>query len=297
MNENNIMFVTEDLKIAVGDAVHFQENSIYNDRVCMKECSGGVQEKTFNKSIEGISEYATPQDIEFYTNLYHQFTKPKCCLPKGHSGRCRSSFSTLFDEDFGNKIKDCDTTPGDDDILFKNRARRTYPVQVTKDQYTKLNAKYKWKGNVLLKAGIPVENGGTNFTIATAHFDFAAVLMLQKGIRHNLPKDIEDSLVVRSKEIVQELAEQKIYIIGKEGYLCDPVLGLTLEPEWYRIDDKRDPNQIQFGHIYPLKPDKYMTRGLNVLPITRRGNLIQSDTPLSEVHSFIKDAAEHTCPR
>ena len=185
----------------------------------------------------------------------------------------------------------------DDDILFKNRARRTYPVQVTKDQYTKLNAKYKWKGKVLLKAGIPVENGGTNFTIATAHFDFAAVLMLQKGIRHNLPKDIEDSLVARSKEIVEELAEQKIYIIGKEGYLCDPVLGLTLEPEWYRIDDKRDPNQIQFGHIYPLRPDKYMTRGLNVLPITRRGNLIQSDTPLSEVHSFIKDAAEHTCPR
>ena len=40
-----------------------------------------------------------------------------------------------------------------------------------------------------------------------------------------------------------------------------------------------------------------MTRGGNVLPITRRGNLIQSDTPLSKVNEFIKDAAAHTSPR
>tara|TARA_B100001778_G_C18578268_1_gene626102 strand:- start:923 stop:1804 length:882 start_codon:yes stop_codon:yes gene_type:complete len=291
-------FVTEELRSAITEARQFEENEKYNDSVCMKECSGGVKESTFNKSLENIAEYASEDDIAFYKFVYSLFSKPKCCLPKGHKGKCKSSYTSYFAKAFANKIKDCDTTPGDDDILFKNRARRTYPVQVTKENYTKLNAKYKWKGNnVKLKAGTPVENGGTPYTIATAHFDFAAILMLQKDIEHNLPEDVEEKLKVRAKEIVKEFEDQQIYIVGKDGYLCDPVLGLTIEANWYNIDDKRDPNQIQFGHVNPLKSNKYMTRGGNVLPITRRGNLIQSDTPLSKVNEFIKDAAAHTSPR
>ena len=121
--------------------------------------------------------------------------------------------------------------------------------------------------------------------------------MLQKDIEHKLPEDIEEKLILRSPEIVKEFEEQNIYIVDKDGYLCDPVLGLTIEKKWYNIDDKRDPNQIQFGHVNPLQSDKYMTRGGNVLPITRRGNLIQSDTPLSKVNEFIKHAAAHTSPR
>ena len=121
--------------------------------------------------------------------------------------------------------------------------------------------------------------------------------MLQKDIEHKLPEDIEEKLILRSPEIVKEFEEQNIYIVDKDGHLCDPVLGLTIEKKWYNIDDKRDPNQIQFGHVNPLQSDKYMTRGGNVLPITRRGNLIQSDTPLSKVNEFIKHAAAHTSPR
>ena len=291
------MFVTEDLKTAVTEARQFEESGEYNDLICLKECAGGVKEDTFNKSIESIKEYASEDDIAFYKFFCSLFSKPKCCLPKGHKGKCKSSYFSFFSKNIANKIKDCDTTPGDNDILFKNRARRVFPVQVNKEQYTKLNAKYKWKGNVLLKAGIPVENAGTPYTIATAHFDFAAILMLQKDIEHKLPEDIEEKLILRSHEIVKEFEEQNIYIVDKDGYLCDPVLGLTIEKKWYNIDDKRDPNQIQFGHVNPLQSDKYMTRGGNVLPITRRGNLIQSDTPLSKVNEFIKHAAAHTSPR
>ena len=292
------MFVTENLRSAVTEAREFEESGVYNDSVCLKECNGGVKESTFNKAIESIKEYASEDDIAFYKFFYSLFSKPKCCLPKGHKGRCKSSYSSFFSDKYANKIKDCDTTPGDDDILFKNRARRVFPVQVNKEQYTELNAKYKWKGNnIKLRAGIPAENGGTNYTVATAHFDFAAILMLQKDIEHNLPEDVEEKLTLRAQEIVKEFEDQNIYIVDQNGYLCDPVLGLTIESKWYNIDDKRDPNQIQFGHVNPLQPNKYMTRGGNVLPITRRGNLIQSDTPLSQVNEFIKRAAEHTTRR
>jgi hypothetical protein len=219
-------------------------------------------------------------------------------LPKGHTGKCYSSYGTFFSKRFENKIKDCETTPGDDDILFKNRARRYFPVQVTKNQYTVLNGLHKWKArNLKLKAAIPVENGGTMFTVATAHFDLAAILMLQKGIEHNLPGDIESSLRARAAQLVADFAGMGIYITDKAGNLCDAVLGYTLEPEWYSIEDRTDPNQIQFGHVKPLSADKFMTRGLNVVPITRRGNLIQSDTHLDQVHLYIKDAYEHTRPR
>jgi hypothetical protein len=291
------MFVTEELRSAVADAEKFKQESDYESLMCLKKTKGGVGFNTFTSALSRCSEYISEEDKKFYQDFFNKYSAPLCVLPKGHSGKCTCSYGKFFSERFANKIKDCDTTPGDDDILYKNRARRYFPIQVTKNQYTVLNAKYKWKGNVLLKAATPTENAGTNFTIATAHFDFAAILLLQKGIEHKLPEDIEYELLDRAESVVDEFAQEGINIVDKNGQLCDPVLGYTLQPEWYGIDDKRDPNQIQFGHVNPLRSDKYMTRGLNILPITRRGNLIQSDTPLSEVHNFIQHAYEHTRPR
>ena len=209
-----------------------------------------------------------------------------------------ASYGNYFAKQFRNKIKDCDTTPGDDDILFKNRARRVFPIQVTKKHYTVLNNQHKWKANkVKLKAAIPLENGGTNFTVATAQLDFAAVLMLQKGIIHSLPKEYEVFLKARANQIVEALNKIGVFIVDAQGYLCDAVLGVTIEPDWYFLDDLSDPNQIQFGHVLPVAGAKFMTRGLNVIPITRRGNSIQSDSPLNKVHDYIKEAYEHTRPR
>ena len=70
-----------------------------------------------------------------------------------------------------------------------------------------------------MKAGIPTEFGGTNFTIATAHFDFMAILMLQKGIEHKLPEDIEYKLLERAQQIVEEFESQGIDIVDENGQL------------------------------------------------------------------------------
>lgn len=291
------MFVTQELRNAVTEAERFREESGYEDFMCLKSLGGGVKESTFREALAKISDYCTSADEKFYVEFYEKHSKPLCALTKGHKDRCSASLLTYFDEKFQIKIKDCDTTPGDDDILFKNRARRYFPIQVTKSNYTTLNAKYGWKGKVLLKAAVPTENAGTSFTVATSIFDFSAVLMLQKGITHSLPSDMSKKLHARGISIVESLTRRGIFIVDKDGRLCDAVLGCTLEPEWYGIEDKRDPYQVQFGHIEPLRPDLYMTRGMNVLPVTRRGNLIQSDTSLTKVHDFIKVAYEHTRPR
>ena len=74
--------------------------------------------------------------------------------------------------------------------------------------------------------------------------------------------------------------------------------GWTIEPEWYRIqdisDDKGDLRQVQFGHVDPIRSDKYQTRGGNILPLTRSGNLLQSNSHVKDVfQTTIKGAYEH----
>jgi len=294
------MLVTEDLKSAAAEAEKFRKESEYENLICLKEVSGsGVNIKTFNSSIEKCSFLLSESDIKFYTEFYNKHSKKSlCCLPKGHKGRCYAGYNGVFAEQFAKKIHDCSQAPGNSDILFKNRCKRTYPVQVSKKQYTVINSHHKLKANKAdLKAAIPVENGGTSFTIATAIYDFTSLMMLQKGIQHTLSDDVVYKLLDRAQDVVSHLQDEGVNILDENGHLCDPVLGCTLEPEWYTIDDDRSPYQIQFGHVNPLRADKYMTRGKNVIPLTRRANLIQSDTPLSQVHEFIKDAYEHTATR
>jgi len=289
-------FVTSDLESAVSEAESFEQDSEYLELICLKIVPGGVKEETFQTSLNSIKEYLSSDDSAFFARFFREKSRLNlCCLPKSHETKCSGSFAKYFSDEFANKIKDCAITPGDDDILFKNRARRTFPIQVSKARYRQLNERHKWKANNLkMKAAVPLEHGGTPFTVATAQFDFACLLMLQKGVTHTLPKSLASSMKTRGIEIASNLRSDKIYITNSTGFLCDAVIGCTLEPEWYSIESGTDPNQIQFGHIVPLSAQKYMTRGMNVIPITRRGNIIQSDNPLNEIHLFIKDAYEHT---
>ena len=97
-------------------------------------------------------------------------------------------------------------------------------------------------------------------------------------------KEIEKKLKERAQQIVEEFASQGIDIVDENGQLICPVLGCTIEPEWYETDDK-NPNQVQFGHVEPIRSDKYMTRGGNVVPITRNGNLMQSDKSILQTYA------------
>ena len=125
--ERTTMFVTEDLKSAVAEAQEFEKNE-FTESMCLKPTKGGVGLKTFEKAIESAKEYMTEEDIAFYREFFAKYSAPKCVLPKGHTGPCSCSYGKFFADKFAKKIKDCDT-PGDDDILYKNRARRIFPLQ------------------------------------------------------------------------------------------------------------------------------------------------------------------------
>ena len=285
-------FVTDDLRACVAEAEQFEEQSLYQSVMCGKPVkAGGVGQDTFNTAMANAKPYMSDEDIAFYTSFYQKHTQPVCCLPKGHSGKCCSSMKKYFPKQFANKLKDCDTTPGDDDILFKNRARRMFPIQVNKAQYVVLNNQHKFKANNLkLKAAVPAEFAGTSYTVATAHFDLSAILLLQKGITHKLPLDIEMRLLDRAQDIIEEFKEQQIWITNSHGYLIDPVLQCVIESEWY--DNEVSDFQVQFGHVNPVSPTAYMTRGGNILPITRKANLIQSDSSIHETYAYILNTAE-----
>lgn len=285
------MFVTEDLKSAVAEAQQFEnEDVIYHESMCLKPTSGGVKEKTFIEALQAAEKYMSEEDIAFYRDCFNKNRKSRCVLPKGHKGRCRCTYERFFDDKFAKKIHDCIQAAGNSDTLFKNRCHRAFPIQVTKEQYRVLNKKYKWKEKIKLKAAMPTEFGSTPFIIATAIFDFTAILMLQKGIEHKLPEDIEYKLLDRAQDIVVEFKEQGIRIVDENGHLRCPIIQRTIQPEWY--DNRDDDFQIQFGHVNPVRSDKYMTRGGNLLPITRAGNTMQLNRTIPETYDYIQEMAK-----
>ena len=55
-----------------------------------------------------------------------------------------------------------------------------------------------------------------------------------------------------------------------------------------RYLNRDDDYQVQFGHVVPVKSDKYMTRGGNLLPITRGGNLMQSNRSIKGTYDWLR---------
>ena len=45
--------------------------------------------------------------------------------------------------------------------------------------------------------------------------------------------------------------------------------------------------KIQFGHVVPVKSDEYMTRGLNIVPMTMEANTMQGDRTPEEFDEWI----------
>ena len=276
------MFVTEDLKTAVAEAEEFEKDSKYKDLICGKYVKGtGVQPQTFAEKLQRLKPYLSEEDIVYYSNFYDKHSTGVCCLPKGHSGSCMHKLDSLIIGDFKKKIADCYQVAGNDYTLFANRSARYFPILVNKYKCAELNEKFEWSINKLqLASAVPVEYGATGYITATAYFDFAAILMLQKGIKHKFSKEIESKLLDRAKDIVKEFKQQGIRIV-RDGYLCCPVEQKIIEPEWYEKDSKVE--RVQFGHVVPLKSDKFMTRGGNLVPITKTGNSTQGDRTIPEV--------------
>ena len=191
--------------------------------MCLKSTKGGVKVHTFEQALLSAKEYMTEEDVFFYKNFYKHFSTPKCVLPKDILDLVHVLIGSSSLNNMLRRLKIVILHLAM--MIFSLRiAHGAFFLQVNKKQYTVLNALHKWKASkIKMKAAIPTEFGGTNFTIATAHFDLAAILMLQKGIEHTLPKDIEEKLLDRAQDIVVEFMEQGITIVDADGNLRCPV--------------------------------------------------------------------------
>ena len=272
-----MIIAEENFFIAGEKADKFRENSVYSETMCGAQLKTGVTGKSLIEAFDrlddglGICEKAKETFIEFF----HENRYDVCCLPKGHSGKCLKTYDKFKFGKFGKKFSDCHQTPGADDVLFFNRKLRTFPIQITKDQERKLRELHGKQTKY--RACIPIEFSSTNFGCATAMYDIAALMTLQKKVTHELPEDIEAELEKHAKYLIDYYAKEVGIKITNEGYLCDWTSGQILEPELWHQD-----GQIQFGHVTPVKSDEYMTRGLNVLPMTKLGNMVQGEMNVEE---------------
>ena len=130
--------------------------------------------------------------------------------------------------------------------------------------------------------------------LIAAAFDFASLLTLQKGnvYKKNFAPDIISKFQEHAEYLVKFYKETyNIRIVNDEGYLCDPWTLETLEQEWWNAKEKsKNRNQIQFCHVIPVCSDKYLTRGMNVIPMTRDTNYQQGDRSFPE---FVRITKEH----
>jgi hypothetical protein len=287
------MILTSDNYNAINESVEFENNSFYKDLICGREISkGGPKLSTIMSSLIQLRKIGlTDEEYNFFMDRYNNHSKPICCLPKNHDGTCQMKYENFISEKYHIKTKDSYTGPGDDDIIFKNRYGRTYPIQISNSQESILKRNYDLKNsNLKLKAAIPIKQASTPFMVASSQMDICA--FINKIEKQNFPKYLSDFMDDHFNTLKTYFEKNNIYITDDDGDLCCPVMGVKILPNY--INENAGDNQIQFGHVESIRNDRYMTRGMNVIFITRRGNLIQSDDSLFQIRETIERCYNHT---
>jgi hypothetical protein len=282
----------------------------YGRYICLKPLSEtGSRPSTHRDTIETAFKQIEP----FITNTLDEITgkieNKLCILPKGHSGKCMSKcHNNLFKKAataaastrFGTKIDQAIyTTPGNDGIIYKNRHDRGFPIVVSSAN-ERLIKEYE---RTIAVAGatatkrscaIPLCERSTPLMMATAYLDFMSSLLNIEGIDEYVTPD--ENLSAQEKEMIAFLQNthklfldtfyrgynRRIFadrIDGGSRFTRCAVRRYTFTPRDF-VDTTRDSrfdisqNDIQIGHIVSRSDSEYTIRGLNVLFMSRRGNLI-----------------------
>lgn len=221
-------------------------------------------------------------------NLKHQ-----CVLPKGHPGKCCHHFNGIFKKtDIANKVKTkSDTaiykTPGNDDIVFKNRASRLFGTVLSTREQKKIRDK-----QVKKSCAIPLQDASTPFHLLCAYLDYMVFIVNIKGIEKLLDtsaphyETIMNMLSIHKQHLIDGFAPRKIF--DDEGYTMCVITQVRS-----RLEDFCDPTRdmrtdcrdtdIQLGHVECRSDRVVSIRGENLLPMSRRGNLIIGE------HNFMKN--------
>ncbi len=272
------------------------EGNYYKDQLglCLKESVDlcyGVD--TFKRRIDDLaSAGATIEDIEFWKDMGQKYSKYRCILPVGHSGKCKFNLNGITKHSGLNlKINDAINNPGASGV-FMNRAGAIccQPVmdKISADKIKKTNIK-----NVAVR----LERAATNFQVATGLIDTLTLASLVKGARQVIKLGAFESIVREHTNYLIKYHKDKnnVNIINKDGFLCGPILPDTY-PE-ISIDQfgsgtgTDDYDSIQFTHIEPVSDKKFMSRGLNVLFATKVENGLMLKYSLEDARKLWLEAS------
>ena len=261
----------------------YENNPHYKDLMCLKDTTGPNHDETKNEFMVSVNK------LRLRDNLKH-----KCVLPLGHDGKCCHNFNILFQK---NKITDklitsistsIYSTPGNDDYIYKNRASRLYENVLSSSEEKKIRDKNQKK-----KCAIPLKDASSPELLAQAYLDWMTYMINIKDMSQFLNFHIEGnnnilSMINRNKEhLISVFNNYNRKVFDNNGYSICAITGNIIE-----VSDVSDPtrdnrviisdNDIQLGHNCP-RTEKYVSiRGENLIPMSRRGNLIIGERIFTE---------------
>ena len=266
-------------------AEQFESNTHYSDLMCLRETGQAP------KYDESLARYTD----QFGLGNMRDNLKHRCVLPEGHEGKCTHKYDFLLKDKkeptseklLGSIDLAIYSTPGNDDFVCKNRASRLYKVALTNEQEKEIRDKNEKK-----KCAIPLKDASTPILLAQSYLDWWTFIIHTEGIEGlladtPLAKSVMDMLKM-NKQYLQNVVFHNRQIFDNEGYsIC------VIRRNRLKITDFADPTRnnrteildtdIQLGHCVP-RSDNYPTiRGGNLIPMSRRGNLIIGE------HLFTED--------
>ena len=262
----------------------FENNSHYSSLMCMKNTIAGPKHDNSKEIF-----MASVKKMSGRTDL-----KYKCILSLGHLGKCCHKFSKLFkDNSFTKKLlSSVDTaiysTPGNDDYVYKNRSSRLYENVISSKQEKIIRDKTEKK-----TCAIPLKDASSPILLAQAYLDWMTFIVniADIGEHLNVVEDENKSILLmltKNKEhLISVYASFNRDIFDKQGNsMC------VITRNVIKLADVADPTRdnrvdicdkdIQLGHNHP-RTEKYVSiRGENLIPMSRRGNLVIGERVFTE---------------
>ena len=263
---------------------------LYSEIMCLKDVPDLSRTSVIYEAFGKLKAFInnTIEDV-----LSHRKTHV-CVRAKGHSGKCATGDNTAYikkiitSNEILNKISYLYITPGNDDVVYKNRSSRLFPIALSAALESVIRNK-----NIKLKCAIPLSEASTPWMIATNYLDYMTLLLNVKDIdsladvNSDEYKELKTMTAIHKLKIIDYFGQYNRKLFDADGYTICPVTRRLLTPEQFTITDRVSHNSIQLGHVIPRSNTQYTIRGMNVLFMTRRGNTILGD------HSFIDDVWVH----
>lgn len=260
----------------------FEKTSRYIDTMCMKTLKAGPRETVA----------VVPQGCECMPG--RAGLKHVCVLPKNHTGACSKDFNSIFKKTdpitkklVGKINLAIFSTPGESkEYVYKNRSSRLFGVVLAGHEEEKIRVTTEKKA-----CAIPLNEASTPILLAQAYLDWMTYIMNIRGIDTYLDPEYAHFSGVKTM-----ISDHKDYlktcfptrkVFTDEGYAMCVVTHHELS-----VSDVADPSRnnranplntdLQLGHNFP-RTERYVTiRGGNLLPMTRRGNLIIGERVFTE---------------